>query len=260
MMRWFDSGANLTNGKLVHQLEDYIAAALQAGVEQIVVIGTDVQHSREALALCDRYPDYLLATVGVHPHDAATAPHDYIAQLRELAQHPAARAIGECGLDFNRNYSPPDIQLKVFRAQLELAAELQMPVYLHERDAHEPQVELLGEFQDRIPRFLAHCFTGDEKALASYLNLGCYIGITGWVCDERRGRDLQHSVLHIPADKIVIETDAPFLLPRTLRPRPAYNASEYLPHIGEFVAQLRQQEVSEFAAQSWLNSQNFFQK
>ncbi|HET8817269.1 MAG TPA: TatD family hydrolase [Pseudidiomarina sp.] len=259
-MRWFDSGVNLTNGKLVHQVESYLEAAHAAGVEQLVVIGTDVEHSREALKLCDRFPDQLIATVGVHPHDAAAVSPDFISQLRELAEHPAARAVGECGLDFNRNYSPRDVQTKVFRDQLALAADLNLPVYLHERDALGEQIELLTEFHQQIPRFLTHCFTGDEKALASYLKLGCYIGITGWVCDERRGRDLQHSVLQIPADKILIETDAPFLLPRTLRPKPAYNASEYLPHIGEFVAQLRQQEVSEFAAQTWRNSQIFFQK
>lgn len=259
-MRWFDSGANLTNGKLVHQVDSYLEAAQNAGVETIVVIGTNLEHSRQALQLCERYPDQLIATVGVHPHDAAEAPHDFVQQLRDLAQHPAARAIGECGLDFNRNYSPPEQQLSVFRAQLALAAELQLPVYLHERDALDAQLELLSEFHQQIPRLLTHCFTGGEKALARYLKLGCYIGITGWVCDERRGLELQHSVLNIPADKLLIETDAPFLLPRTLRPKPSYNASEYLPHIGEFIAQLRQQEVSEFAAQTWQNSQAFFHK
>ncbi|OZB05110.1 MAG: hydrolase TatD [Idiomarina sp. 34-48-12] len=259
-MRWFDCGVNLTNGKLYRDMDAVLQRAASAGVEKILVIGTNVQESADAVALCDRYPEQLLATVGVHPHDAADAAPDFIAQLKQLAEHPSVVAIGECGLDFNRNYSPQATQLEVFEAQLALAAELQLPVYLHERDAHQQQCDLLTRYQSEIPRMLAHCFTGGKKELARYLDLGCYIGITGWLCDERRGLELQQAVLDIPADRLLLETDAPFLVPRTIRPRPAQNEPCYLPEIGKFLAQLRHQEVREIAAQTWQNSLRFFTK
>ena len=259
-MQWFDSGANLTNGKLFRDIDSVLSRARAAGVEKILVIGTNLTESINAIALCERYPDQLLATVGIHPHDAAQAPDNFAEQLRHLAQHPSVVAIGECGLDFNRNYSPPATQRKVFEAQLQLAAELKLPVYLHERDAHTEQCELLTRYQTDIPRMLTHCFTGGKKELAPYLELGCYIGITGWLCDERRGVELQQAVLDIPPDKLLLETDAPFLAPRHVRPRPKQNEPCYLPAIGEFLAQLRQQEVSQIAAQTWQNSRRFFAK
>jgi|SRR5690554_1773138 len=259
-LRWFDSGVNLTNGKLCRDADNVIARARAAGVEKMVVIGTNLNESRAAIALCERYPNQLMATVGVHPHDAAGVDKNYIKELAELAQHPCVVAIGECGLDFNRNYSPQLIQLEVFESQLQLAASLKLPVYLHERDAHQQQVQLLSRYQSDIPRMLTHCFTGSKKELAPYLDLGCYIGITGWLCDERRGEALQQAVIDIPAERLLLETDAPFLLPRTIRPRPTMNEPCFLPHIGEFLAQLRQQEVSEIAAQTWRNSQRFFEK
>lgn len=259
-MQWFDSGVNLTNSKLYHDVAGVIARAEQAGVHKLLVIGTNLRESADAVALCERYPEHLVATVGIHPHDAADAADDYIQQLTQLANHASVVAIGECGLDFNRNYSPQKQQLEVFEAQLQLAAELQLPVYLHERDAHQQQCDLLQRYQPNIPRMLAHCFTGGKKELARYLDLGCYIGITGWLCDERRGLELQQAVVDIPADRILLETDAPFLLPRTIRPRPSYNEPCYLPYVGEFLAQLRHQEVREIAAQTWQNSLTFFKK
>ncbi|MDT7526494.1 MULTISPECIES: TatD family hydrolase [Pseudidiomarina] len=259
-LRWFDVGVNLTNPKLLVQAEQVIARGLAAGVERQLVIGTNVLESEQALALCERFPQQLVACVGIHPHDAAASQPTDLARLRELAQHPAVVAIGECGLDFNRNYSPAAIQQQVFTAQLELAAELKLPVYLHERDAQAQQLALLKPFLKSIPRMLAHCFTGGEKELANYLDLGCYIGITGWLCDERRGTELQQAVPWIPANRLLLETDAPFLLPRTIRPRPKYNEPSLLPAIGEYLAQLRQQEVTTIAAQCWQNSLEFIQQ
>jgi TatD DNase family protein len=259
-MRWFDSGVNLTNGKLFRDVEGVLRRAREAGVEKMLVIGTNVAESRDAIHLCEQYPDQLVASVGIHPHDAAAAADDFIEQLATLAQHPSVVAIGECGLDFSRNYSPQRKQRDVFEAQLQLAAQLKLPVYLHERDAHREQCELLARYQSAIPKMLTHCFTGGKKELAPYLELGCYIGITGWLCDERRGTELQKAVLDIPLNRLLLETDAPFLAPRHVRPRIKQNEPCYLPAIGEFLAQLRQQEVSQIAAQTWQNSVSFFAK
>jgi TatD DNase family protein len=259
-MRWFDSGVNLTNGKLFRDVEGVLRRAREAGVEKMLVIGTNLAESRDAIRLCEQYPDQLVASVGIHPHDADAAADDFIEQLATLAQHPSVVAIGECGLDFNRNYSPQPKQRDVFEAQLQLAAHLKLPVYLHERDAHREQCELLARYQSAIPKMLTHCFTGGKKELAPYLELGCYIGITGWLCDERRGTELQEAVLDIPLNRLLLETDAPFLAPRHVRPRIKQNEPCYLPAIGEFLAQLRQQEVSQIAAQTWQNSVSFFAK
>lgn len=258
MTRWFDTGVNLTNSKLLPQADDIINRALGAGVQRMLVIGTSVAESEAALALCERYPAQLVASVGVHPHDAAAAPADFIERLRSLSQHPAVVAIGECGLDYNRLYSPASQQRQVFAAQLALAAERQLPVYLHERDAQQDQLTLLRQYREQIPAYFSHCFTGNKQALAAYLQLDCYIGITGWICDERRGQELQQAVLDIPNERLLLETDAPFLLPRNVRPRPRYNSPQLLPAIAEMVASLRQQSLSQLAEQCWQNSVRLF--
>ncbi|MEX1220736.1 MAG: TatD family hydrolase [Idiomarina sp.] len=259
-MPWFDAGVNLTNSSFADHHEQVLQRAAAAGVSRMVVIGTCLQSSREAVQLAERYPQQLVATVGIHPHDAAGVSDTYIAELRELAAHPLVRAIGECGLDFNRNYSPPEQQLQVFREQLDLAAQLQLPVYLHERDALTQQLQLLNEFADKIPRLLTHCFTAGREALEKYLQLGCYIGITGWICDERRGDELRQAVKHIPADRLLLETDGPFLLPRTLKPKPKSRVNEpaHIPHIAGVVAALREQPVAQLEQQCWHNSLTFF--
>lgn len=255
---WFDAGVNLTNPRLLERLEQVLEQAAAAQVRRLVVIATNVAHSRTAIELCERFPDRLQTTVGVHPHDAAGAGAEALAELRDLAQHPAVCAIGECGLDFNRNFSPPAIQLQVFRAQLELAALCQLPAYLHERDAYPEQLQLLREFRADIPKLFSHCFTGDSTQLAGYQALDCYIGITGWVCDERRGEALQNAVGKIAANRLILETDAPYLVPRHVRPRPALNQPNLLPEIAEVVAALRQQTVAELAQQVWQNSLELF--
>ena len=257
-IQWFDGGVNLTNARFTEQLEQTIAAAEQAGVVRMVVIGTNLEHSAAAIDLCQRYPQQLIATVGIHPHDAAAAPRDFLARLRDLSQHPSVCAIGECGLDFNRNFSSAEAQLRVFEAQLQLAGDRQLPVYLHERDALSEQVAMLQRYATDIPKLFTHCFTGGPEQLAIYQQLDCYIGVTGWVCDERRGEALQRAVPLIAHDRLILETDAPYLLPRTIRPRPRSNLPSYLPAIAEQVAQLRQQPLAELAEQAWRNSTTLF--
>lgn len=259
MTGWVDCGVNLTNGAFRERVPEILNASISAGVDRWVLIGTSLEETRAAIKLAEQYPGCIV-TAGIHPHDASNAPDDFAEQLRKLASHPAVRAIGECGLDFNRNYSAQDDQIKVFLAQLQLAAELELPVYLHERDALDTQTELLGEFKGRIPRMLAHCFTGGNEALAKYNALECHIGVTGWVCDERRGGDLQQAVPEIPTDKLVIETDAPFLMPRTIRPRPKsrHNIPAHIPHIAEVLAELRNESIDALRQQTTENALNFF--
>ena len=196
----------------------------------------------------------------MHPHHAIDYDEGTDTRLRELAGLPEVRAVGETGLDYHRNYSPRDVQLRVFEQQLAIAAELGKPLFLHQRDAHADFLGLLKRYRDRVPAAVVHCFTDTREALHDYLALGCHIGITGWICDERRGTHLRAFVREIPADRLMLETDAPYLLPRTVRPQPSHRRNEpmYLRHICEEVARDRGEPVEVTAANSTAAAMAFF--
>jgi TatD DNase family protein len=255
-MRLADIGANLTHASFREDLDAVLARARAAGVDSIVVTGTTVEDSRRAVDLAATHG--LVATAGVHPHHARECNAETIPALRELAKHPKVVAIGECGLDFNRNYSPHPEQEKWFVAQLELAAELDKPLFLHSRDAHPRFAEILRNL--RIGRAVAHCFTGEADELRAYLDLGLHIGITGWICDERRGAHLLQLVKEIPRDRLLLETDSPYLTPRDLRPQPKARRNEpaHLPHILRAVARARGEPPEALAAATTRNAKAFF--
>jgi TatD DNase family protein len=258
-----DIGANLGNKAFREDLEGVLGRALDAGVESIVVTGTSVSASRGAWEIAERRRERsprLFATAGIHPHHASEyGPHARDA-LRELCARPEVVAVGECGLDFDRNLSPRDAQLGCFEAQLELAAELQMPLFLHERAAHEELAAVVGKHRSRITRAVVHCFTGSGEALARYLDLDLHIGITGWICDERRGTHLRELVGRIPGDRLMIETDAPYLLPRDMRPKPTSNRNEpaFLWHVLRTVAAARGESEAELALTTTKTAHAFF--
>lgn len=259
-----DVGVNLTNNRFDKDRDDLIIRAINQGVEKLLITGTSVYESQQALALCEDYqkktPNTLFATAGVHPHDADGVSEDYLAQLTQLAKQPYVKAIGECGLDFNRNFSAPEQQLKVFKEQISLAAELNMPLFLHQRDAFDPWFTELKPFIHRIPAMVAHCFTGNKIELEQCLAANMYIGITGWLCDERRGKQLQDIIKLIPLNRLLIETDAPYLTPRTIRPRPKSSRNEpsYLPYIVQQIADLTAIDPNEIACQTSINARKVF--
>lgn len=226
----------------------------------MVLTGTDLDSSVAALSLARQYPGYCYSTAGVHPHDAKTVDDLSLPVIRELAQHDEVVAIGECGLDFNRDFSPRQQQEAVFEAQLSLAAELNLPVFMHCRDAHERFSDIFRPWQDKLPGAVLHCFTGNEDELNACLDMGMSIGITGWVCDERRGADLKALVSKIPADRLMIETDAPYLIPRDLKPKPKTRRNEpcNLPHIADRIAQCRDEKYEDLITFSGENSRRFF--
>ncbi len=258
-MQLVDIGANLTHPAFHGDLPEVLARARAAGVGTIVVTGTSVAESLHALKAANEYPQALRATAGVHPHHASECDASTIPALRVLAQHPQVVAIGECGLDFNRNYAPQADQEKWFAAQVELACELKMPLFLHSRDAKEKIVDVLKRFKT-LPSAVAHCFTGDKAELHAYLDLGLYIGITGWICDERRGTHLAELVRDIPADRLMLETDSPYLTPRDMRPQPRARRNEpaHLPHILRAVARAAGKPPEQLAAETRRNAKAFF--
>ncbi len=260
MIEMIDIGVNLTNSRLLKNVDSVIEQAAEAGVKTMIVTGTSLQDSRIAVELCEQFPATLYATCGVHPHDAKDWNDETLEQLQAIAAHQAVKAIGETGLDFNRMFSPREVQIDVFTQQLELAVAQQKPLFLHQRDAFDPFYHLLREYRDQVPHAVAHCFTDDKKALYALLDLDCHIGITGWICDERRGRDLQTLVKDIPPNRLMLETDAPYLLPRDLPQKPAGNLNlpAYLPHILRTVARLQHKPEQQLVDEVLSTTQQFF--
>lgn len=239
----FDIGVNLTSNRFDHDRDAVVARARAAGVRGMLITGTSVDESEAAWQLARNHP-HCWSTAGVHPHDASSWNDESAARLRALAAREQVVAIGECGLDFNRNFSTPPQQERAFTAQLQLAAELKMPVFMHCRDAHDRFLALLAPWLDKLPGAVLHCFTGTREEAAECLDRGLYLGITGWVCDERRGLALRELLPVIPAQRLLLETDAPWLLPRDLKPAPAARRNEpaFLAHILGQVAHWRGEE------------------
>lgn len=263
-MQLIDIGVNLTNSSFHGQQAALVERAVEAGVSRMVLTGTSLEVSEQALALChelDTPGHHLFATAGVHPHDAKSWNSDSERQLRQLLAEQRVVAVGECGLDFNRDFSPRPLQEKALEAQLALAAELRLPVFLHERDASERLLAILRNMRDHLPAAVVHCFTGERAALFGYLDLDLHIGITGWICDERRGTHLHPLVGNIPQGRLMLESDAPYLLPRTLRPKPKNGRNEpaFLPEVLREVAQHRNESLEQTATHTTAAAEAFFQ-
>jgi TatD DNase family protein len=261
-MQLIDIGINLMHPSFNRDREEVIAAAAAAGVSPLVITGTGEKASAEALRYAAEYnsPGALYATAGVHPHEARLCNDGTIKNLRGLALQYKAVAIGECGLDYNRDFSPRDVQRKWFEKPVELAAELSLPLFLHDRDASADFTAIIKNAGDKVPAMVVHCFTGDNAELETYLEAGCYIGLTGWICDERRGAHLESLVKIIPAAKLMIETDAPFILPRNLpfKVRDRRNEPKYLPHIAAAIARPLGKTAEALAEETFANSKRFF--
>jgi TatD DNase family protein len=226
----------------------------------MIVTGASASGSQHAHELASHYPQVLYATAGVHPHYASDYDDTTDELLRALCQECSVVAVGECGLDYFRNFSPADSQRNAFERQLDIAATVDKPVFLHQRDAHNDFVAILKSRLSEIKGGVAHCFTGDAEQLKTYLDMGLYIGITGWICDERRGKALREAVADLPLDRLMIETDAPYLLPRDLPYKLAGRRNEpaTLPHVLETLARYMNKDVTELARASTQNAQVLF--
>ncbi len=261
MKKYIDIGVNLTGSSFKKDTEQTIDRALQAGVVQLVVTGTNTQHSEQAIQLSQQYELVCYATVGLHPHHASDYCNDTGSELRDMLAHKNVVAVGECGLDFNRNFSSRQQQINAFEAQLEMAIDLKKPVFLHQRDAHKDVVAIIKSCRNELTQVVAHCFTGTAQEVDDYNNLDMYIGVTGWICDERRGKSLQQAVKSVPLDRIMLETDAPYLLPRDLPKKPLEkNRNEpcFLPHIAKSVAKHMGMEETQLVTAAYDNSRRFF--
>jgi len=259
-MQLIDIGVNLGHDSFDPDREAVIARARAAGVVQMIITGASATGSHQAASLARTNRQHLFATAGVHPHHATDLTAPVLADLESLARQAEVVAVGECGLDYFRDLSPRDDQRRAFHLQLELAARVGKPVFLHERDAHDDFRAIVGEHRASLVGGVAHCFTGTGEQLHRYLELGLAIGITGWICDERRGAHLLPLLREIPAAALHLETDAPYLLPRDLRPRPATRRNEpvHLAHIARVVAQARGESVEQLSATATAASRALF--
>ena len=259
-MQLIDIGLNLTHDSFDPDRDAVMARARAAGVVQMILTGATVAASHEAAKLARTDRRRLFATAGVHPHHASELTAQVLPELEALARQPEVVAVGECGLDYFRDLSPRPVQRQAFHQQLELAARVGKPVFLHEREAHDDFLAIVREHRASLVGGVAHCFTGTAEQMHRYLEQGLAIGITGWICDERRGRHLVALVREIPAAALHLETDAPYLLPRDLRPRPASRRNEpmHLAHIAQVVAQARGETVDQVSAAATAASRALF--
>lgn len=251
---------NFTHRAFREDEREVLRRAVDGGVVAMIVPGSGVADSAEALALAKRYPELLYAGAGVHPHHAREWDDDAGDELRRLAADDKVVAIGETGLDYCRDFSPRDLQRAVFERQILLAAETRLPLFMHQRDAHDDFLAVLAPLRNRVGNAVVHCFTGDRAMLADYLDLGLFIGVTGWICDERRGHALRDAVAHIPDDRLMIETDAPYLAPRTLRPAPRGRRNEpaFLAHIAREIAACRNTSFASLCRTVTANTRRFY--
>lgn len=257
-----DIGANLAHKSFTHDLSQVLERARSAGLRCIIVTGSDLPSTRRAIELAGEYPGFLYATAGLHPHHADHFSIHLEEELRSLGEHPSVRAVGETGLDFHRNYSSPAKQEQAFERLLYWAADTGMPLFLHEREAGERMCSMLSDLRDRLGKAVIHCFTGDRALLFRYLDLDLHIGVTGWLCDPQRGAHLHSLLKHIPPGRLMIETDAPWLLPKNRTQLPVAekrrNEPSTLPCVLEDIALHCGRPAAEIAAETAAVAEDFF--
>ena len=253
-----DIGANLTHKSFHNEIDRIVREAQEVHVTHQIITGADIQSSKEAIKIARKYPKVLFSTAGIHPHDTKDCNETTLIDLQNLLKEKEVVAVGECGLDYDRCYSEVSVQKTWFEEQLAIADELDMPVFLHSRDAFEDFVSILNNFPKLHKNSIVHCFTGSKKEVEKYLDMGMSIGVTGWICDSRRNKDLLEAIHSIPLDKLLIETDAPYLLPRDLKLKHNQNEPKYLPHILNTIARIINVSPEELELKTIENTKKFF--
>ena len=248
---YIDTHAHLYYDDLKNQLGDVVKRAEAAGVTQIICVGTDLPSSKTSISIAEKY-NAVFATVGVHPHDAKDTPDDYLRQLRDMASHSKVVAMGEMGLDYFRDFSPRNVQKEVFLSQLALAREMDLPAVIHNRDADEDILKILEEI--RYERSVLHCFSSDTEMAGRAVSLGCFLSFTGNVTFGKNHTEAVLSAIHM--DRIMLETDCPFMTPVPNRGK--LNEPANILHIAQWIAKVKRIDVSEVAESTTSTAQIFF--
>ena len=260
MAGFIDIACNFTHESFKNNLDAVIANAENVGVEKFVLLSASLKDLDPIQIIKSKSPEKYFICSGIHPHHADEIKDINQNKLLEKLRSTRPNAIGETGLDYFRNISPPNIQRDAFKIQIDIAKELELPLYLHQRDAHDDFIKIIKENINNFPKFVVHCFTGSQSQLDQYLELGAYIGLTGWICDARRNIELRESIKNIPIERMMIETDCPYLIPKNIIDKPKNNINEpkYLPHIAQEICDLIGIKIEELKAATSKNAYDFF--
>jgi TatD DNase family protein len=252
-MKLFDSHCHLDDRAFDKDLDDVIHRMHEAGVASAMTIGTTLDRCAKGVAIAESTPG-VYAAVGIHPHDAKSCDEGVLKTLVDLAANPAVRAWGEIGLDFNRMYSPINVQEKWLIRQLEISETLNLPAIFHERDSNGRLIDILKLHFTPGRAGVVHCFSGSEDELEQYLDLGLFIGITGIVTLKGRGEALRRMAPSIPMDRILIETDAPYLTPTPERNHTPRNEPAFVRSVLLKLAEVRCQDPVFLSESLWNNT------
>jgi TatD DNase family protein len=257
MIKLFDSHCHLDDRSFVKDIDEVIMQARQTGVEKIMVVGITQKSCRLAVKIAENNPG-VFASVGIHPHDVKDCSEEVLDNLKMLAENGKVKAWGETGLDFNRMFSPRALQEKWFVRQIELAHELGLPLIFHERDSRGRFSEMLKTHLKSEAKGVVHCFSGNQKELFDYLSMGLYIGITGIVTIESRGAELRKLVAGIPSDRLLIETDAPYLTPAPQKNKTRRNEPAFVKSVLMKIAEVRKEDPEALSLKIWENTHRLY--
>lgn len=257
-MKAIDIGVNLTDKQYNKDRKDVVDEAVRNDIGMIIT-GCTAYSNKAAIDFIRNNPKYnLKCTIGLHPHNANQYTEDFLIGYLDMLDknRDIIVAIGEIGLDYDRMRSPKDIQIHTFMEMIDMAKKYKLPMFLHERDAVDDFYSILSANKELAQNSVVHCFTGNKDTVGKYLKLGCMIGITGWICDDRRNQDLIEAVKYIPLDRLMVETDGPYLTPRCLKTR--RNVPSNLPYVWRKIAEVIGKEEDEVREVTLNNTIRFF--
>ena len=256
-----DIACNFTSDRFDNDLDEVINQAIVNNITKFGLICSRLSDIDKLLEIYNRYSKDMFFTIGVHPHHANEINEEYLKKLKEVINNNNPHAIGETGLDFFRNLSTYEEQIFAFEEQIKIAIDTNKPLFLHQRDSHDDFIKILRKYSSDINKSVVHCFTGTKKQLDDYLELDCYIGVTGWICDAKRNVELRKTIKNIPLERLMIETDCPYLIPKNLEEKPKNNRNEptYLNHIANEVATLMKKDINDIREKTYKTSLSFFQ-
>ena len=256
-----DIACNFTSDRFDNDLDQVINRAIVNNITKFGLICSRLSDIEKLLEIYNRYSKDMFFTIGVHPHHANEINEEYLKKLKEVINNNNPHAIGETGLDFFRNLSTYEEQIFAFEEQIKIAIDTNKPLFLHQRDSHDDFIKILRKYSSDINKSVVHCFTGTKEQLDDYLELDCYIGVTGWICDAKRNIELRKTIKNIPLERLMIETDCPYLIPKNLEEKPKNNRNEptYLNHIANEIAALMKKDINDIREKTYKTSLSFFQ-
>ena len=258
-MGLIDIGANLTHPELYNQLDKIVENIKTADIKKVIITSSNLGDTKTTLNIINLYPDLFYTTVGFHPHNAKDFSLEDVDKIHDYGKDKNIVAIGECGLDYYREYSTKEQQIYCFEEQLSIAESLELPLFLHERHAHKDFSKILKSHINKIKNSVVHCFTGTKNELKTYLDMGCYIGITGWISDTNRGKHLHDLLEYIPEDRLMIETDSPYLIPHNLPfKHNGINEPSFLNFVAQTIAECLNKDINTIKEVTYRNTKRFF--